>query len=995
MKHFFLLTLLVFCLQFTHAQSGQLDPTFGDKGIAKTDMGAHFDYSSLAKQVLVNSEGSIYIVLEGPSFVSKRFSGGALDSTYGIDGYSRSVPLTDICAALQPDGKILIAGSTSDNSFAIARIKANGTPDSTFGNNGFRSCELNPRSLAIQNDGKIVAAGYLTNANNDSYFAVARFNNNGSPDNTFNGKGQQTTDFVFKLPPDNPGGDSIEIHNAFANAVAIQADGKIIAGGYAYTGVNNDFAIVRYNANGSPDNAFDGDGRKTTSVGSSDDIGYSLALQADGKIVLGGYASAGSDNHFAVVRYNTNGSLDNTFSGDGKQTVNMGSDMLVGNSVGIQSSGKIIIAGYTLNGTFNDFAVARLNTNGNLDNTFDGDGKLTTDFASSDDYAGSLVIQDDDKILVAGYSFLDNTQHFSIARFNANGDPDNSFNTDGRLIGNFRQGNTMFTSTAIQADGKIVTAGVTWNGLDYDYAVARYNVNGSLDNTFNGDGKEVTDFSAQQDNANAVAIQKDGKIIVAGISSSKFSVARYNANGSLDNTFNGNGKLIISLGFSDICNAVAVQNDGKILVSGYTFIDENFDSAYFAIVRLNSNGTFDDTFSDDGKQLTEFESSPSFASSLAIQPDGKIIQAGRAVLNSRSNFALVRYNINGSLDTSFSHDGQQTSVFGGGGYYGNAVIVQPDGKIVVGGYNEASGGSSSSFAVARYTTNGDLDISFNNVGFNITPVGPHFNFGNSAALNTDGRIGVGGTNDNFTVLLYKKNGNLDNTFSNDGIQATNIGIENSEIKGIAFGNNRLYAAGSGEFPGTLGVVVRYLLEEGGPLPVSLLDFKAVQQNNEVLLQWKVAMQQNLSRFIIERSADGYTFAPIKNITADGWSTLARNYSSVDEQPFRKINFYRLKLVDADDKFSYSNIVAVKIGQDNKLQIFPVPAKNILFVQANGENENATIRIIDAAGRKVKELKALLNGNTSLSIDINAIAPGIYNLVLYKNGETEIQRFIKK
>ena len=124
---------------------------------------------------------------------------------------------------------------------------------------------------------------------------------------------------------------------------------------------------------------------------------------------MAGYTSVGSNNHFAVVRYNINGSPDSSFNGNGKQTANLGSDMQIGNSVAIQSNGKIVVAGYTLNGTYNDFAIARFNTNGSPDNTFDNDGILTTDFTSSDDYAGSVAIQSDDKIVVAGYSYIYST----------------------------------------------------------------------------------------------------------------------------------------------------------------------------------------------------------------------------------------------------------------------------------------------------------------------------------------------------------------------------------------------------------------------------------------------------------------------------------------------------------------------------------------------------------------------------------------------------------
>ena len=229
-------------------------------------------------------------------------------------------------------------------------------------------------------------------------------------------------------------------------------------------------------------------------------------------------------------------------------------------------------------------------------------------------------------------------------------------------------------------------------------------------------------------------------------------------------------------------------------------------------------------------------SSQDFATSVAIQNDGKIVVAGRAYLNNHDNFSLARYNTDGSLDTTFSHDGKQNNVFGPDDYFAESLAIQYDGKIVVAGSSETYFGNSSSFVVARYKTNGDLDNTFNGQGFQSTYIGTHFNFGMTVAINTDGRIAVGGTNDNYAIVLYNTDGSPDSKFGIGGIQTTYIGTAGSSIQSMTFTNNKLYAVGYGEFPGTLGVVVRYLLPEGGLLPVSFLDFKAFLQNKAVLLR---------------------------------------------------------------------------------------------------------------------------------------------------------------
>ena len=996
MPKFFLLSSLILCSTLCFGQSGELDPSFGNQGIVKTDMGSPFDNNSAGRQVLVQPDGNIYILFNYPTFISKRFPDGSIDSSYGVDGYSRPVSFNDAYAALQPDGKIVIAGS----GFGVARINANGMTDSTFGNYGVQTTGFNGNSnassIAIQSDGKIVVAG-TDETDGETYFAVARYNTDGSLDNTFNGKGQVVTDFGFKIPPGFGETDSIPVHQQSATTVGILASGKIVVGGYAFNGDDFDFAIACYNENGSLDNTFDNDGRQTTKIGSSDDLGYSLAIQSDGKIVLAGYTSVESNNHFAIVRYNINGSLDSSFNGIGKQTANLGSDVQIGNSVAIQSDGKIVVAGYTLNGTNNnDFAIARFNTNGSPDNTFDGNGMLTTDFIFSDDYAGSVAIQGDGKIVVAGYSYIYSpvtVEHLAVSRYNPDGSLDNSFAADGKLEGISKQGQTRFNTTAVQTDGKIVTAGLTWNGSNYDFAVARYNINGKPDSTFSDDGKQITDFGAT-DEAVSIAIQNDGKIVVAGNSDTQFAIVRYNADGSLDNTFSGDGKLTASLGFADACQSVALQSDGKIVVAGYTYINPDYDSSEYAIARFTTNGSPDNTFGENGKQLTDFGSYQNFASALAVQNDGKIIVAGRSYLDNSDNFSLARYNADGSPDTTFSHDGKQNNVFGPDDYFAEDLAIQNDGKIVVAGFSETSSGSSSAFAVARYKSNGDLDSTFSDDGFQSTYLGPDFNFGFTMAINNKGKIAVGGTNNNYAVVLYNSDGNPDSTFGRNGIAITAIGIESSSIHSLAFSDNKLYAAGNGQFPGTLGVIVRYVVADGGVLPVSLLDFTGILQNKSVLLRWKISTEKNLTKFVIERGPDGNTFLPIKSVKANGAGSISE-YSILDEQPLQGINFYRLKMIDVDSKFTYSNIVAVKTGAGSRLQVFPNPAKEILFVEAYGNNENTVVQIVDGGGRKIKETKVFMNGETSFSVDISNLPRGIYNLILYKKEKREVQTFIKQ
>ena len=225
----------------------------------------------------------------------------------------------------------------------------------------------------------------------------------GSLDTTFNTNGKVTT----------PIGSGSRAH-----AIAIQTDGKIVVAGNAGNGTNIDFALARYNKNGSLDTTFDTDGIVTTPIGSGNNGAYAIAIQTDGKIVVAGYAGNGTPYRiFALARYKTDGSLDTTFNTNGKVITPIGSGNNGAYAIAIQTDGKIVVAGYALKGTNFDFALARYNTDGSLDRTFDTDGKVTTPIGSDDDFAHAIAIQTDGKIVVAGDAYNDTNSDFALARY--------------------------------------------------------------------------------------------------------------------------------------------------------------------------------------------------------------------------------------------------------------------------------------------------------------------------------------------------------------------------------------------------------------------------------------------------------------------------------------------------------------------------------------------------------------------------------------------------
>ncbi|MBK8465040.1 MAG: InlB B-repeat-containing protein [Chloracidobacterium sp.] len=395
----------------------------------------------------------------------------------------------------------------------------------------------------------------------------------------------------------------------------------------------------------------------------------------------------------------TFGSLDPTFDSDGKVTTDFINDTDSANSGSLQSDGKIVLAGLSYVGSEFDFALTRYNTDGSLDTTFSGDGRVTTPVQSnSDDQAEAVALQPDGKIVTVGYSNQFNTD-FGAARYHPDGAIDTTFSGDGKVTTDIDSSFDVAYSVAIQPDGKIVAAGTSGDS----FAVVRYNTDGSLDTTFDGDGKVVTAFGTD-DEGRSVAIQPDGKIVVAGSSWTgfgyDFAFVRYNADGSLDTTFSGDGKVTIGTGFTEMAYSVAIQADGKIVAAGYTFNG----TRVFGLYRLTSNGAPDFTFDGDGRVATSVLGEHDEARAVAIQPDGKIVAGGISQNGTSNNFAVVRYNSNGSLDTTFDNDGKVTTSVRGWQDVLQSVAIQSDGKIVTAGHSSNSNGVGQDFASVRYGT---------------------------------------------------------------------------------------------------------------------------------------------------------------------------------------------------------------------------------------------------------------------------------------------------
>jgi uncharacterized delta-60 repeat protein len=412
-----------------------------------------------------------------------------------------------------------------------------------------------------------------------------------------------------QLDPSFGGGGTVvtEFPSSYsgARALAVQADGRIIAAGFAHTNdsIVSDFALTRYDTSGALDPTFGSGGRVRTDFGGRFDEAVAVAVQANGKIVAAGNSSDANGYDMAVARYNTDGTLDPSFDGDGRALVDFASESSA-RAVTLQPDGKVVLAGWVTHPVgagccVSDFALARLTTAGALDSSFDGDGRVVTDFLPGAD-----------------------------------------------------NGHDAAQAVLVQADGRIVAGGAgVAGGSSVDFAVARYRPNGSLDPTFSNDGLVTTDFVGDFDEIRDLAVDKSGRLVVGGQSCEfpgssdevcDFGLARYTATGTLDRRFGRQGRIRTDLGgdVGEGIRGVGVQADGRIVTAGDTAGPGASD---VGLTRYRADGRLDRSFGVNGVVITPVSPSTDEVGGLALQADGRLLVAGTTAVQQSFGFFVSRY----------------------------------------------------------------------------------------------------------------------------------------------------------------------------------------------------------------------------------------------------------------------------------------------------------------------------------------------------------------
>ncbi|MEW6474047.1 MAG: fibronectin type III domain-containing protein [Actinomycetota bacterium] len=460
----------------------------------------------------------------GPQVVTVPLGGDAKLGAYQLD----RIDLTDRqgnIASYHSDGTVTVdpagAQSPAHHSVDLSAVTFHAVTRNTFLDASFNcggratlstSGTAEPKAVGVDSQGRVVVIGSESIAGVGDHFLVARFLPDGSRDDTFGASGNSRVQFGDPQPGST-------IVSSPGEAGAVQADDKIVVAGSAYAGGRNGFAVARFLPNGALDPEFGTDGVTLTSI-SSHDAPRALTLQPDGRILVAGWGSGG----FSIARYNTDGSLDTTFAGDGATIIPAPGVGAVAHAIATGPGGSIFLAGSVSDGGYDsNFVVAKLTADGALADDFGG-GIVVSNLGGND-FATGVLLQPDGKVVATGWTSGSSYSAFAVRRYNTDGSDDVTFAGSGGTTISFPQSTWVSTppayaeASALSADGRIVIAGTAITSYGGDFALARLHPDGSLDESLDGDGRLHIDFTegGSNDTGTALAVAPDGRLFIAGI----------------------------------------------------------------------------------------------------------------------------------------------------------------------------------------------------------------------------------------------------------------------------------------------------------------------------------------------------------------------------------------------------------------------------------------------------------------------------------------------
>lgn len=870
----------------------------------------------------------------------------------------------------------------------VSNAQQAGDLNTAFGTNGIVKTNLwnasfNVKGHVVLPDGKTIVAGEIDNGINPRGF-VMRLLANGDIDTAFGDQGRAVHPFINGI-----------------NVVKVQADGKILVG----SSYNNDIAIARYLANGTLDTgfAFDGTYYNTTTDENSfpSHKVIDMELQSDNKIVGLTTSYIANENKIRLFRLNANGILDNTLNVNDSFGE---TDFPV--ALSIQTDGRLLINGYYYNGSNPSVFIARYNSNGAIDTTFNSNGRRTFTITNTTAVTVTdLLLQTDGKILLSG-KYFSNADALFIIRLNANGTFDTTFSGDGFQGASIDVNFSSSGKIALQSDGKIIQMDSFYNNTtdNEDMLLVRYTANGDLDNTFfNGSAGFTLAFNSFNDRVGFMSITNN-KLFISGnaettVVDNNMAFGRYNLNTfTADTTFGTNGLKQLNVAFptyEEVIQSV-VQSDNKVVVLTKIYVNNLF---FNGLQRFNENGSLDTTFGANGKlalgfYFTEFNA-------LAVDNANNIIIYGYQSLS--SGFVL-RITPAGAFDTTFGNQGIT--------YFENdidflprinSIKIAPNNKIILGGGNVVN--NIIDYLLIRINANGTIDTTFGDNGISLVGLNNVSEIITDLEVLSDGKIvAVGRTNENFAndfqavIMKFNSVGLLDPTFNGNGKYLTERPVDFFMNGDIAVQNNGKLLV---TFESLFDNFVLYRLNANGSLDTNFgaggvvnttvngedysaqLHYNTVNQNITLI---GTTLDEEGGKFALTRyDTDGnmdFSFGDNGVVITDvGFSSQVISASATNDGKLVVSGWmYNEVTMDYDQvmaKYYLEESLSLTEQALSSIQLYPNPVAETLYVRLKNEVTAENYTVTDMTG------KVVLNGKLSVErgIPVSALSQGVYLIAL--------------